>query len=101
MTDNIIKIENWCVVSDITPYTAPEAIYLRLNGEVFGHPQFPDGHIVSTSYIMSVDKNIVTTYTGNKYKLGKPLETFVQWCKDNGVHVPTENEPIKIRDEVV
>jgi len=66
-----MRIENWAVVvSD--PYAAPEARRQKLQGEVFGHPRFPDGTTVTTSSIVGKNwKGHVTTSSGSYYELGQ------------------------------
>jgi hypothetical protein len=66
----------------------------HLSGQVYGHPSFDDGEIIHTSDIKSVDGNKVST-RNSVYTLGKPDPKFVEWCKANGCHVPTKEEPIK------
>ena len=99
----MIILENWSIgFAEENPYTPPEN-RLVLVGEVYGHPEHPDGKIVRTSRIISVCKNIVNT-AHNEYTLGQPSKDYVQWCKANGAHIPTEEEPIKIhkfKDAVV
>jgi len=67
-----IRIECWSVVSSYTnPYEAPELRKNSLRGQVYGHPMFPDGHMVVTSIIDMVEDNTIVTYSGNRYKLGE------------------------------
>lgn len=65
-----MRIEDWSVVSDADPYTAPELIRPQLRGHVYGHPKFEDGHLVHTSYIKEVKDGKVITASGSEYELG-------------------------------
>ena len=91
-----IRIENWSVTSSADKYTPPECARLRLMGEVYGHRHFTEGERISTSYIVCVRGNIVETSSGSVYQLGVPAQEYIKWCVEKGVHVPTEEEPIKI-----
>ena len=67
----IVQIENWSVIRS-DPYIAPEAGILRLHGNVFGHPKFPDGHEIQTSPIVGYD--LITDEIickSRRYKLGQ------------------------------
>lgn len=91
----MVRIENWHVsmVGDI--YTPPECYVPILCGQVYGHPRFPDGDDINTSDIVNVNGREVTTRSGTLYILGEPSAKYVQWCKDKGHHVPTDETPIK------
>lgn len=92
-----VLLENWSVTyGDFDPYIPPECRIAHLQGNVTKHPKLDDGFIL-TSAIEKVKGSIVTTHSGTMYKLGTPNPEFVQWCKDNGVHVPTKRTPIKIK----
>jgi len=65
------KIHNWRIVSAGSPFMAPECRTQSIQGEVSGHPRFPDGRSVTTSTIASVDGRTVTTYSGTVYTLGR------------------------------
>ena len=93
-----IKIENWSITSHDDKYTPPEAQKIRLMGEVYGHPNFEEGHKIVSSHIVSIHGNTIETASGSVYELGTPDEGFVEWCKTNGCHVPTEDEPIKLKN---
>jgi len=90
-----VFLEDWAVVGNSNPYTAPENRTQSLKGVVSGHPFHADGERVRTSAIQEVCGNLVVTYS-RKYILGNPNPEYVQWCKDNGCHVPTKLEPIKV-----
>ena len=94
------RLEGWSVSTELTDlYKPPETILTFLCGAVYGHSKWDDGHRISTSYIKDVDGNLVTTSSGSVYELGEPDPLFVQWCKDNNLHVPTKEEPIRIIKE--
>ena len=50
-----IKIENWSIVAETSPYTAPELLQSRLHGNIYEHPKFEDGALVTTSIITKAD----------------------------------------------
>lgn len=52
-TDKII-MKNWSVCTKGKPYMAPEIWTNYLYGNVYGHPRFKDGDLVSTSSIVDV-----------------------------------------------
>lgn len=95
MTRTIYKLENWSVASDPDPYMPPEHQIQFLCGEVYNHPKFSDGEKIKTSRIVDVMGDLVWT-NNSLYRLGVAAENYVQWCKDNHKHVPTEGEPIKM-----
>ena len=92
-----VNIENWSVVDNNSPYTAPEARVIRLCGFIKDE-RWPDGNEVSTSRILSVDGNKVET-RNTIYILGEADPGFVKFCEDAGVHVPTKEVPIKTMDK--
>lgn len=95
----IVKLENWSVVDcggdHCNFYQAPEQISHCLFGEVYGHPLHKDGKRVRTSPIKFINGKYVVSTSGTEYELGKSDETYVSWCVEQGVHVPTEEEPIR------
>ncbi|MHC4297965.1 MAG: hypothetical protein ACYS7Y_11730 [Planctomycetota bacterium] len=93
-----MRIENWSVFgANADPYQAPETQRVYLQGEVYGHPRFTDGEFVYTSHVVSVDGPVVTTKSGSVYTLGEPKPDYVEWCRETGCHVPTQDEPIKLK----
>ena len=44
-------LRNWAVRVMADAYTAPECITTFLAGEVYGHPDFKDGHRIYTSHV--------------------------------------------------
>lgn len=90
----MIKLENWSVRGDSSPYVAPEQRTLILRGEVYGHPRFEDGEVIWTSPIVSVDCRIIAT-KNSVYELGGVEQVFLRWCSENGHHIPIGDNPIK------
>ena len=81
------KLENWSVVQGKSnPYMAPEAIPRCLRGEVYGHPDFTDGEMVTSSRLTLLEGGIAKT-KNTKYNLGKPEGDYVAWCIKNGYNV--------------
>ena len=66
-----MKLENWSIISNGDPYKAPELQTQCLYGEVFDHSRFQDGEKITTSYIVGIDEEVVLTYSGSRYELGK------------------------------
>ena len=91
-----MRLENWSVTGSADLYTPPERQTRRLQGEVYGHPTHPDGEHIRTSNIVNVDGGTVTTLN-SVYTLGEPNPEYVEWCRENGHHVPTPEFPIKVR----
>ena len=89
-------LEEWTVVGS-SPYQPPENSVQLLTGKIYKHATFDDGKRVSTSAIVSVNGNIIETKSGSFYKLGKPHNDYVAWCEDKGYHVPTPEEPIRVK----
>ena len=94
--EETMRIENWRVIGTEDPYCPPERMSLSISGEVYGNPEFPDGLGVTTSYVKSINGSQVTTHSGSVYTLGEPNAEYVEWCRENGCHVPTSETPIKV-----
>jgi len=88
-------LEDWAVVTD-DPYSPPEVAWQQLQGRVYGHEKRPDGQQIITSLMNKVEWRLVTTSSGSVYKLGTPAKEYMEYCKSEGCHVPTEEEPIKL-----
>ena len=97
MTRTIYKLENWSVGCEPDSYLPPEMQTQFLCGEVYNHPKYPNGHRIKTSCIVDVLEDLVWT-RNSLYRLGVAAENYVQWCKDNHKHIPTEGEPIKMKE---
>ena len=93
----MIRLENWSVVSGGgSPYDPPECQKISLKGEVYGYPRFDDGEKITTSYVKNVDGRVVTT-NNTIYTLGEVDLSYAEWCQANGCHVPTPEQPIKLK----
>lgn len=91
------KLEDWSVTLRSTdPYAPPEHRQISLQGEVFGHPRFEDGKRITTSFVVEVNGPLVTTMSGTVYTLTYPNADYIKWCGENGCHIPTPEEPIKL-----
>lgn len=90
-----VRIENWSCDRAGDNYTAPEMAGVAVVGDVYGSHR-PDGKTIKTSAIVSVDGRRVHTAGGSVYTLGAPHPEYVEWCRAAGVHVPTDECPIKL-----
>ncbi len=88
------RLENWST-GVRNPYLAPEQQALYLHGDVYDRPSYEDGESISTTRIANVDGNVITTRSGSVYLLGEPDPKFIEYCKEQGVYVPTKEVPIK------
>ena len=91
-----MRIEFWSIYSDNSLYDAPECRKFSIQGKVYGHSEFKDGKPIRTSDVVNVMGCEVHTQSGSVYTLGEPNPAYVQWCKHNGRHVPTPDQPIKL-----
>lgn len=67
-----MRLENWSVVvRDPDPYKAPEAQQACLSGNVYDHPTYSDGNVITTSRIVKVEDGKVHTVSGSVYELGE------------------------------
>ena len=67
-------LENWSVCSAGDEYTPPELMSPRLQGNVYGHPNFNrhyDGKHIVTSTPIGQRNSKVITRSGTEYTLGK------------------------------
>lgn len=91
------RIENWRLVGDQQGlYDAPETRRLQISGQVFGNPKHTAGKRIITSHLVAVSGCEIETVSGSVYQLGRPADEYVEWCRENGCHVPTPDEPIKL-----
>ena len=90
----MVRIENWSVVSNATPYTAPEAILPHLQGNIYGHLNFEEGKFVHTSHIVRVEGRKIQTWSGHIYLLGKVDPKYKEAYPDRDLDGP---EPIKMK----
>ena len=89
------RIEDWSVSEGWGLYDAPELRRFYIQGKVYGHHIFATGASIRTSDIVSVNGIRVITVSGSEYRLGRPNKKYVQWCREQGCHVPTPEVPIK------
>jgi hypothetical protein len=67
-----MKLERWAVVQgEVDPYQAPELACKYLTGEVYGKPNFSEGHYVRTSQLLFVKEGFAFTKSGSVYTLGE------------------------------
>lgn len=91
------RLENWHVRGAQDSYTPPELQRLTVGGQVFDSLKFTDGERIKTSFIVAISGREIKTHSGSVYTLGRPDNAYVTWCQENGCHVPTPDEPIKLR----
>jgi hypothetical protein len=90
-------LHNWSVrANTLGPYDPPETRRITVSGAVFHSLKFQDGERITTSYIVGVSGVEINTHSGSVYRLGTPNEDYMDWCRENGCHVPTPEEPIKL-----
>jgi hypothetical protein len=89
MSKPVYKINNWSVVFDSSPYSAPELSVRRLQG-------FKEGSTkaVTTSEIQDADGNLVRT-RNSIYVLGQPDPEYLSWLSENNIKF-NPISPIKI-----
>lgn len=66
----------------------------RVHGAVHGHPTRRDGEDVLTSAIRGALGRVVVTASGSTYRLGEPLEAWVEVLAREGTPLDPE-EPVK------
>jgi hypothetical protein len=87
------------------PYIAPECYYPSVCGKVYSHVYTDgrtgkeDGTVITTSAVNKTEKTpkgmVVTTLSGSRYLLGDPDPAYINYCEDNGYHVPTKDKPFR------
>lgn len=67
----MIRLENWAI-TPMDNYSPPEA-GMRLQGNVYGSPNFNDGDKIATSRVVAINKEerSMTTVHDSIYYLGK------------------------------
>lgn len=91
-----IRIERWACKS-VDPFRAPEVGYnMRLCGDVYGHPRYPDGDRVSTGAVVRVDGHTVETSSGSIYVLGEADPRYLSWLAEQGIPFDPER-PIVVK----
>ena len=96
-----VQIEYWAVVSDNPKdvHIAPERRKRHLTGEVYGHPSFKDGDVISTGTLVSSSERTASTKE-TTYVLGEPHPDYIAFlaAQDPPEKIDPE-EPIKFRTE--
>lgn len=96
MADAIL-VDDWATYP-INPFLAPESGgAIGLTGKVAPGADLrrPDGGPISTSAIVAVEGEIVTTRSGTRYRLGQIKAEFVEWMREQGIEWDA-GEPIKV-----
>src|SRR5271170_3468928 len=93
---NLVRLENWAVIADDSnPFQAPEARPRRLHGAAYGHPDFEDGHNITTSPILGVSpenpREIRTL--SRAYILGEVDPAYVEYRQSKGLGFDP-NQPV-------
>ncbi len=84
MTDEeIVRIENWYLVSNTDGDKTAVAVSYRLRGDVYGHPTYKEGERLTTSEISSLEGNIVRCKS-RTYYLGKPSQRYLASLAEDG-----------------
>lgn len=90
-----MRIEDWAVIYG-DHSSGVFSTDNRITGTVYGHPDFPDGSVITTTRIMDCTNRVITTLSGSLYTLGEPHPEYVAWCKSKGF-VIDEETPIKMK----
>jgi len=77
------KLESWFRHETISQQN------VQITGQVFNHAGFPDGTVITTSYLIARFTNLVATASGSRYYIGKPHESVV----------PEGTDPFAFRDQ--
>jgi hypothetical protein len=93
---SIPTIDQWEVVGTVDSYLPPESQSVEIRGYIYGHSDWSDGELIHTSPIVSVEGNLVKT-THNTYRLLKANSRYYNYCLANNLHLPTDEEPIKLK----
>ena len=97
---NVYRLENWELrfYAEGDEWSPPETRRLSLAGEVYGHPNWEDGHFITTSPIMrDAGPGLIKTIN-SVYELGNPNPEYIEHCKEKGYYIPTKEKPIKFHD---
>lgn len=71
MTDEVITVEEWCIVRNRDFFADPEEVLSAfIYGKGYGHPKKRDGEIIMTSKVVYHEDGLLVTASGRKYKLG-------------------------------
>lgn len=73
----------WLHLNRNAPDLPSEIVGFAFTGVVYGHPKLPDGELVRTSRLVSVQgREAVTQFS--RYELGDPDPEWLSWLSDNG-----------------
>jgi len=82
--DGMPTLNNWTLtMRPIDPYLAIEYKYYALLGNVTGHPNFEDGHQITTQRLLSIKDGVAATQSRD-YRLGMPDPKFVAYLTSIG-----------------
>lgn len=73
-----IRLEAWSLI-DRQPgdfLRLPERAVVCLHGRCFGHPDFPNGHVITTSPVKGRDGEFVVVESGKRYELGDATASY-------------------------
>lgn len=54
---------------------------VRLYGNVYGHPEFPDGEFVQTATVVSFTNGVARTASGSEYRLGDKAPQYLNYLQ--------------------
>ena len=95
MTTPQVWLDDWAVhASKVSPYSAPETIASVLSGKVSGHPRFKDGHVITTSPIISTKGSTIET-ENTIYRLGLAHPNYKHWLLVKGIEYNPDN-PVRM-----
>lgn len=79
-----MRLENWYITDNNDGFKAPELIRKFANGEIYNHPDFPNGDHIRTSWLkeLNLTERYVITANGSRYELGTP---DVEYAKQFGL----------------
>jgi hypothetical protein len=81
--EEIVRIENWYLVSNADGDKSAVSVSYRLRGDVYGHPQHKEGERLTTSEITSLAGNIVRCKS-RTYYLGNPSKKYLESLQEDG-----------------
>ena len=91
----------WTVVlADESGLHAPELAGYSVTGIVSGHPKKPDGTLVKTSRIVSIDGRTVVTANSTYTLVGEPTQRWLTWLTENGYVFDPADPALPKRAEV-
>lgn len=76
----MIKMHNW-LIGGKEAYSPPEDQVKVIQGEVYGHPRFPDGHKINTSALIECWSRTAVSKSGTRYVLGRIDPDYRKWLK--------------------